>query len=178
VWSFEIRYNYLPALPIVQNWSETRQQKKISANREEIRDNQAVVSLQKAATKIDPVFEHYRKITESYYEFKHDDLITIAKEFIDKYPQNTLATNSRYLLAEVYYNRDRIAESEELLDAVLMVESPMEPYALFKQAQIYAKTSRRYLAMVNLNLLIRKFTSSDVVPKAKDLLAELESAHE
>jgi TolA-binding protein len=178
VWSFEIRYNYLPALPIVQNWSETRQQKKISANREEIRDNQAVVSLQKVATKIDPVFEHYRKITESYYEFKHDDLITIAKEFIDKYPQNTLATNSRYLLAEVYYNRDRIAESEELLDAVLMVESPMEPYALFKQAQIYAKTSRRYLAMVNLNLLIRKFTSSDVVPKAKDLLAELESAHE
>jgi TolA-binding protein len=191
IWTFEIRYSYLPALPIVQSWSESEEQKvenkpvEVSDNTEKEAGNEEtskpVVTTQankEQTRKLDPVFEDYRQISEYYYEYKHDELIIKAQEFIQKYPKNSLAVNCRYLLGEIYLRRDNLAKAEKLFDKVLTVESPMEPYALYQQAHIYQKTERPYLAIVNLNLLTRKYPASDVIPKAETLLEKLADYHE
>ncbi|MCF7911251.1 MAG: hypothetical protein K9M99_01885 [Candidatus Cloacimonetes bacterium] len=192
IWTFEIRYRYLPALPIVQSWGDVSEQQTREKPKEATdsppaeatgsgqveKPESASSANNEHAMKLDPVLEEYRQISEYYYEYKHDELIIKAQEFIDKYPRNILAINCRYLLGEIYLRREKLTEAERLFDKVLSVESPMEPYALYQQAQIYRKTDRPYLAIVNLNLLTRKYPKSDVIPKAKSLLDKLADYHE
>ncbi|MCF7919952.1 MAG: hypothetical protein K9N06_08570 [Candidatus Cloacimonetes bacterium] len=169
IWTFDIKYSYDPALPIVKSWIKDKEKAA-----EAVSDKTSKVK----TVKSDPVVEMYRKVTESYFTFDQDNLIKHAREFIEKYPDNPLVTNCRYLMAEILYRQDKLAEAEELLNAVLTSESPMEPYALFKLAQIYGKTDRKYLAQVNLNLILTRFPKSDVIPRAQDFLKEIGGSDE
>lgn len=175
IWNFEIKYNYLPALPIVQSWSEKQSPKIVDASKQDSSDDQKTV---KPKRKMDPIYEKYQQVTEDYNQYHHDDMIIHAQEFINKYPESSLVTNCRYLIGEIKYRNGKIKEAEVLFDLVLEVESPMEPYALYQLAQIYAETERPYLAIVNLNLLIKKYPGCDVISKAEVLLKKLAAYHE
>ena len=183
IWNFEIRYSYLPALPIVQSWSDKKSQNRVDNTKPEIKkpeikkqDNtkKAISS----SNKMNPEYKKYQQIIEEYYEYHHDDMIIHAQEFIKKYPNSSLAANCRYLIGEIYYRNGSIKEAEELFDQVLKVDSTMEPYALYQLAQIYLQTDRPYMAIVNLNVLTKKYPNSDVISKAKKLLNELAAYHE
>ncbi|MDP8204986.1 MAG: tetratricopeptide repeat protein, partial [Candidatus Tenebribacter mawsonii] len=178
IWNFEIRYSYLPALPIVQSWSDKKTQKTIDVSNQDNVKDESTIKPGKSKRKMDPIYEKYRQITEDYNQYHHDEMIIHAQEFIKKYPESSLVTNCRYLIGEIKYRDGKIKEAEELFDQVLKVDSSMEPYALYQLAQIYTQTERPYLAIVNLNLLTKKYPQSDVVSKAKGLLKKLAAYHE
>ncbi|MDP8219986.1 MAG: hypothetical protein P9X26_01455 [Candidatus Stygibacter frigidus] len=176
IWNFEIRYSYLPALPIVQSWAEKKSQDIVDNTNQKIKKQ--VSTTKKAKNNMDPEYIKYQQITDEYYSYHHDDMIIHAQDFIKKYPKSPLVANCRYLIGEIYYRNGKISEAEKLFDEVLKVESTMEPYALYQLAQIYSKTDRQYLAIVNLNLVTKKFPGSEVISKAKILFNELAAYHE
>jgi len=178
IWDFEIRYSYLPALPIVQSWSDKKTQKTIDVTKQDNVKSESIQKTRKTKRNMDPIYEKYQQITEEYNQYHHDEMIIHAQEFIKKYPESSLVSNCRYLIGEIKYRNGKIKEAEELFDHVLKVESSMEPYALYQLAQIYTQTKRPYLAIVNLNLLIKKYPQSDVIPKAEILLKKMMAYHE
>lgn len=192
LWSFDVTYSYPEALPIVRSWykeppaprkkiEKTKIEKKLPVKpvkRDSVDDEEKIVEQTVERKTENPIYADYREIIEDYYSFRRDEMLEKAKRFIEKYPKNSLATNCRYLMGEIYLHSNDLVNAEKLLDTVLEVDSPMEPYALFKLAEIYQKTDRLYLAIVNLNLVKSRFPDSDVITKTNKMLEKLEANHE
>jgi TolA-binding protein len=174
LWLFDISFSYEPSLEIVESWIGERSTPEIKNLPKESVKTETVIS----SVKKEPVVEMYRKVTDSYFNNDQNNLLKNAQKFIELYPDHILVTNCRYFMSEYYYRQGELADAEKLLDLVLKVKSPMEPYALFKISQIYNQTDRKNLARVNLNRLLSQFPESDVISRAKAVLKEIGGKNE
>ena len=109
---------------------------------------------------------------------KREQVIRLARQFIQKYPDNKLAYNSKYLLAEIIYQKGQQAEALKLFNQVIDAKNSMAPFAMYMKAKLLANRGEKQAALKQLNVLVNYYTSSNVIPKAERLINKLGGQNE
>ncbi len=171
VWVFEIRYNYPAALPIVEGWT-AQNLLPVQSENSDLAKSENI----KAST--NPILMEYKNVIKAYDSRNFPLMIELAESFIIKNPDNYLVVNCQYLMGEIYQRQNNLEKAEKLLDQVLKKPGYVEPYALYKLAQVYYVTERLYLAQVLLNRITSSYPNNEILPKVNAFLQKLEDKHE
>jgi TolA-binding protein len=164
IWSFDISYDY----PAISTFEIIEKKEKSPPP--------DVTPVKTMETKNNSVNTLYRQITNAYYQGDRKKVINLARKLIEKYPQDELALNSKYLIGELIYQEGKTEEALQLFNQVIEAKNNMAPFAMYMKAKLMANKGQNQQAIEQLQLLMNYYTTSSVLPKAKKLLRTLEGA--
>lgn len=165
IWRFEISYTY----PQISTLDVIDKKKPVRA----LPQKPKISNTQSVNAKDD-----FRQITIAYHKGKREQVIRLARQFIQKYPDNKLAYNSKYLLAEIIYQKGQQTEALKLFNQVIDAKNSMAPFAMYMKAKLLANRGEKQAALKQLNVLVNYYTSSNVIPKAERLINKLGGQNE
>jgi tol-pal system protein YbgF len=124
--------------------------------------------------KVDPV-QAYQKSLRAYNNKKYDRAISLFKEFIDRYPQHSLADNASYWLAECFYSKSDFAGAVFLFKKMLneYPQGNKVPDALLKIGYSYLFLNKPREAKPFLERVVREYPSQSAGINAEKKLKHL-----
>ena len=131
----------------------------------------------KAASGDDAIQREYEKAYAAYVERRHDEALTLFKDFLQRYPQHELADNAHYWLGEIYYDMGNYASAILTFKDVVtrFTEDEKAPDALLKIAYSYIALDDPSNARMFLKRVIKNYPFSPAEAKARAKLTELEN---
>ncbi|GEM_PF-5198001 len=124
--------------------------------------------------KVDPVTAAYQKPLRAYNNKKYDRAISLFKEFIDRYPQHSLADNASYWLAECFYAKSDFAGAVFLFKKMLneYPQGNKVPDALLKIGYSYLFLNKPQDAKPFLERAAREYPSQPAGINAEKKLSQ------
>ncbi len=117
----------------------------------------------------------YQKGIEARDGKRYADARATFAELITKFPKSDYADNSRYWIAETYYDEKDFASAILEFDKVVKdyPTGDKVPAALLKQGYAFLEIGEKEGGVATLQDLVRKYPKSDEAKKAKEKLAKL-----
>lgn len=115
-----------------------------------------------------PILSLYNKGYEMYNSSKYPQAISIFREFLQKYPNDALADNAQYWIAESYY-------AQKMFDKAIAEFKKVEKYpdgnkiadAYLKIVYSYTELGKKKEAEKWKSLLLKKYKDSEAAKKLK-----------
>lgn len=107
---------------------------------------------------------------------RYEDAARAFSDFVEKYPQSSLAANAQYWLGESYYVSQKNAEALAAFDKLVKdyPGSAKMPGALYKIGRIHAARGDREKAGVALKRVVKEYPDSPAASLARDQLNRLQ----
>lgn len=120
--------------------------------------------------------ELYRASRKLFDEGKYDAALDGFSMFLERFPDSSLADNSRFWLGEIYFAEEwyekAIVEYQKVIDDY--PDGNKVPAAYLKQGMAFSKLGEKSNALYIFKELVRKFPDQNEADIAKSKIAEME----
>lgn len=146
---------------------EQIEQKKDEQKTESVKKEEKVLEV-KEITQKEPTQSLYNKGYEMYNQGKYAQTISIFREFLQRYPKDSLADNAQYWIAESYYAQKFFDKAiEEFKKVEKFPDGNKVPDAYYKIYLAYTEMGKKKEAEKWKKEILRKFKDSEVAKKLK-----------
>ena len=106
---------------------------------------------------------------------RYEDAARAFAAFVEKYPQDELASNARYWLGEAYYVSQHNAKAQQAFEQVVSLhpESTKAPGALFKIGRLQQASGKNEAARATFETVLKDYPDSPAAGLARQQLEQL-----